>query len=406
MDDANIFSGLKVLDIASFIAGPAATTILSDFGADVIKVEPPGAGDPYRVVGRFPPYPPAASPYAWQLNNRNKRSIALDLKSEPAKAVLVKLVAWADVLMTNFPPRVKASLGLGYETVAAINPRLVYADLTGYGENGPGANKPGFDLTAYWAASGLMDVTRDVGSPPAIPVPGIGDHATASTLYSAIVTGLYRRERTGLGSHVTTSLLAEGMWAASDWVEAALNGAKFGPQHDRRAPPLALANPYRTSDDRWILLLAPQEKDWAGVVQSIGRPELLADARFAGPRERMANAPQLVQVLDEVFATRPLDYWREVLDQGRVIFGVVGTLEEASRDPQALANNIVVPLAEPTDSATHTVSSPVQVAGVQKVTPRRAPEVGEHTREILSDLGFAEPDIHQLEGSGAVRAAA
>ena len=403
--DDNIFSGLKVLDVASFIAGPAAATILSDFGADVIKIEPPGFGDPYRAVTRIPPYPPAKASYTWQLNNRNKRSLALNLKSPAAKEILAKLVAETDVLVTNFPPHVKTSLGLAYDTVSAINPRLIYADLTGYGEKGPDADKPGFDMTAYWGATGLMDVTHDAGSPPTLPIPGIGDHATASTLFSAIVTGLYRRERTGLGSHVTTSLLAEGIWAASDWIEAALNGAKFYPQHDRKVPPNALLNPYCTSDNRWILLLSAQEKDWPGFVQAIGQPQLLEDPRFAETRQRAANAPQLVEVLDALFATQPLNYWRDTLDKGRVIFGVVRTLEETAHDPQALANDIIVPLAEPTAAATHTVNSPMQVVGVQKAQPRRAPDVGEHTRAILSGLGFSEADIHNLEADGVVSAA-
>ncbi|HEL5083864.1 TPA: CoA transferase [Stenotrophomonas maltophilia] len=195
----NIFSGLKVVDLASFIAGPAATTILSDFGADVIKVEPPSTGDPYRFFYQTPPNPISDKNYAWQLTNRNKRSIALDLKNPEAKQVLQKLVAWADVLVTNYPPEVKTRLGLDYDAIASINPRLIYADITGYGAKGPEANKPGFDVTAYWARTGLMQVTHDEDSPPTLPIPGIGDHATASTLYSAIVTGLYRRERTGQG---------------------------------------------------------------------------------------------------------------------------------------------------------------------------------------------------------------
>jgi len=208
--DTSIFSGLKVVDLASFIAGPAATTILSDFGADVIKVEPPGIGDPYRLFYSVAPNPICEHNYAWQLTNRNKRGIALDLKESSAREVLHRLVRWADVLVTNFPPNVKRKLGLDYETLAPLNPRLVYADITGYGAHGPEADKPGFDVTAYWARTGLMQVTHDAGNPPTLPIPGIGDHATASTLYSAIVTGLYRREKTGQGSHVTTSLIAEG----------------------------------------------------------------------------------------------------------------------------------------------------------------------------------------------------
>src|SRR5215831_8609094 len=211
----NVFSGLRVLDLASFIAGPAATTVLSDFGAEVIKVEPPGIGDPYRYLYCTPPNPSVKENYAWQLTNRNKRSLALDLKNPQGREVLERLVRWADVLVTNFPPRVKKGLQLTYEEVAPLNARLIYADITGYGELGPEADKPGFDITAYWARSGLMQFTRDSASAPAIPVPGIGDHATAITLYAAIVTGLFRRERTGKGCNVSTSLIANGAWATA-----------------------------------------------------------------------------------------------------------------------------------------------------------------------------------------------
>ena len=197
MTTDSIFSGLKVVDLASFIAGPAATTVLSDFGANVIKVEPPGIGDPYRYFYRTPPNPTLSANYSWQLTNRNKRSLAVDLKHSDGAAILARLVKWADVFVTNFPPRVKKGLKLTYEEISAFNPRLIYADLTGYGERGPEADKPGFDVTAYWARSGLMEFTRNEGSPPAVPVPGIGDHATALSLYAGIVTGLYRRERTG-----------------------------------------------------------------------------------------------------------------------------------------------------------------------------------------------------------------
>ena len=399
---SNIFSGLRVVDLASYIAGPAATTILSDFGATVVKVEPPGTGDPYRYFSATPPNPVSERNYAWQLTNRNKRSLALDLKSPAAKDVLVRLIRWADVLVTNFPPNVKRKLGLGYETVGPLNPRLIYADITGYGANGPEADKPGFDITAYWARTGLMQVTHDEGSPPTLPIPGIGDHATASTLYSAIVTGLYRREKTGQGSHVSTSLIAEGAWAAAAWIEGALNGAKFYGQHNRKRPPNALLNPYRTADDRWLLLVAAQSKDWPGFVKAMNLPALLSDPRFADPEARAHNAAALVDILDPVFAAQPLAHWKQVLDEGRVIFGVVQIADEIIHDPQMHANRILVPVKDPAIGATHTVNSPVQVAGVDKVTPARAPQLGEHSVDVLRELKFSADEVARLCAGGVV----
>src|SRR5438552_9984994 len=209
----NIFSGLKVVDLASFIAGPAAAVILSDFGADVIKVEPPG-GELWRIANKIPPQPISEDPYQWHLNNRNKRGMAVDLKSPQAAEIVERLVKWADVLIVNTPHAARKRLHLEYEDVVAWNPRLIYADVTGFGEKGPDANLPGFDITAYWARSGLLSMTRDAGAPPTWPVAGSGDNATAVALYAAIATALYRRERTGKGSYVTTSLLASGIWSA------------------------------------------------------------------------------------------------------------------------------------------------------------------------------------------------
>lgn len=401
MNGSYIFSGLKVLDLASYIAGPAATTILADFGADVIKVEPPETGDVYRYFSQTPPNPVSDVNYAWQLTNRNKRSIAINLKAGESREVVERLVRWADVIVVNFPPRVKAALGVTYEMLSPLNPRLIYADITGYGSEGPEADTPGFDVTAYWARSGLMEVTHDAGSPPTLPIPGIGDHATATTLYAAIVTALYVRSTTGKGSHVSTSLIANGIWAAAAWVEGGLNGAHFFPQHDRKNPPNALLNPYQTSDGRWILLVAAQRKDWPSFAKAIGKQDLLDDPRFAD-NKRAENAAALVDILDPVFASRPLADWKDVLTANRVIFGVVQVAHEIINDPQLAANDIVVPLDIPGKPTTRTVSSPIQILGTEKVKPRPAPALSEHAAEILKELGFNDTDIEHLNETGAV----
>src|SRR5215469_8240159 len=241
----NIFSGLKVVDFASFIAGPGAAVILSDFGADVIKVEPP-RGDFWRNGNKVPPQPLSKDPYQWHLNNRNKRGLVLDLKSPDAGKILERLVKWADVLIVNTPHAARKKLKLEYDDIAQWNSRLIYADLTGYGENGPDADLPGFDVTAYWSRSGLLPITRDAGSSPTLPLVGTGDNPTAVGLFAAIVTALYRRDRTGEGSYVTTSLLAEGVWSVSLAIQAALCEAKFSPQHDRKNPANAAQNIYKS----------------------------------------------------------------------------------------------------------------------------------------------------------------
>ncbi len=396
----NVFSGLKVVDLASFIAGPGAAVILSDFGADVVKVEPP-TGDTWRIGYKVPPQPRARDNYPWHLNNRNKRGLALNLKSPRAVEVLERLVKWADVLIVNTPHPARRKLKLAYEDVVQWNPRLVYADVTGYGDNGPDADLPGFDITAYWARSGLLSLTRDAGAPPTLPVSGSGDHATAVGLYSAIVTALYRRERTGKGSYVTTSLLAAGVWACGVSIQAALVDATFFPLHDRLNPPNATFNVYRSADDQWFVLVVTPDH-WPALATGVGRPELLTDARFADAAKLVTNAAQLTGILDGVIAAQPMAHWREVFDTARVTFGVVRAPGEVIGDPQLVANNIVVPLDGASGNLKSTISSPFQVHDVTKVRAQRAPEIGEHNDEVLGDLGFNAQDIASLHASGVV----
>jgi len=399
MTTDNIFSGLKVVDLASFIAGPSAAVILSDFGAEVIKVEPP-SGEMWRIGHKIPPQPQANDPYQWHLANRNKRGMTLDLKSPSAQQVLEKLVKWADVLIVNTPHRARKKLKLEYEDVEQWNPRLIYADVTGFGEKGPDAELPGFDITSYWARSGLLSMTRDAGAPPTWPVAASGDNATAVGLYSAIVTALYRRERTGKGSYVTTSLLAEGIWSASVSIQAALSGAKFYGLHDRKHPANAALNVYQAADGTWFVLLVTPDKVQA-VAKAIGRADLLTDPRFS-PANLVANMPQLTAILDEVFRAQPMAHWYEVFNGVHVTFGAVRDPQEVINDPQLRANDIVVPLEGAGEKLTSTISSPIQVHGVNKVTAKRAPELGEHNAEILQELGFDAKQIDNFLASGVV----
>src|SRR5271169_5287827 len=396
----NIFSGLKVVDLASFIAGPSAAVILSDFGADVIKVEPP-SGDTWRLGHKIPPQPQASDAYPWHLANRNKRGISLDLKSSSAQLVLKRLVEWADVFIVNTPHPARKRLNLEYDDIVKWNPRLIYADLTGFGEKGPDADLPGFDITAYWARSGLLSMTRDAGVPPTWPVAGSGDNATAVGLYSAIVTALYRRERTGKGSYVTTSLLAEGVWSASVSIQAALCEAKFFAPHDRKNPANAALNVYRASDGTWFVLLVTPEK-LAAVANAIGRADLLTDSRFSDPVKLMQNMPELAEILDQIFRTQPMTHWYQVFDGVHVTFGAVRGPQEVIEDPQLRLNDIVVPLEGAGGRLSTTISSPIQVHGITKAPARRAPALGEHNVEVLGQLGFSASEIAALQASGAV----
>jgi crotonobetainyl-CoA:carnitine CoA-transferase CaiB-like acyl-CoA transferase len=399
--DKGIFEGLKVLDCASFIAAPAAATVLSDFGADVIKIEPPGSGDPYRNLPNLPGYPVSEHNFAWLLEARNKKSLALDLSKTEGQAVLHKLAGEADVFITNYPPAVRERLGITYDRLAPLNERLIYASFTGYGEKGEEANKPGFDSSAYWARSGLMDLVRaDTNTTPARSIAGMGDHPCAMALYGAIVTALYKRERTGKGSHVASNLMANGVWAASVLAQAKLCGAKFGERRPRERALNAVTNHYKCKDGRWIILsLLNEDRQFPTLARCLARDDLVADPRFATRADRHAHSVELIGVFDEVFATRTLAEWRKLLDGNGLVFGVVGILDDIPTDQQMLDNEVLVPFENDTML---TINSPIWVDGAKKVQPRKPPGVGAHSDEILRNAGYDEASIARLRASGTV----
>ena len=399
--EKGIFDGLKVLDCASFIAAPAAATVLSDFGANVIKIEPPGAGDPYRNLPNLPGYPHSEHNFAWMLEARNKKSLALDLSKPEGQAVLHRLAAQADVFITNYPPQVRERLGITHAHLAPHNERLIYASFTGYGEKGEEANKPGFDSNAYWARSGLMDLVRaDEHTTPARSIAGMGDHPCAMAFYGAIVTALYKRERTGKGSHVSTNLMANGVWANGVLAQAKLVGAKFGERRPRERALNAVTNHYQCKDGRWLILsLLNEDRQWPTLARCLGREDLVTDARFETKKERHARSLELIKIFDEVFATRDLAEWRKILDGNGLVFGVVGILDDIPNDKQMIENEVLVPFENDTML---TISSPIWVDGSKKVQPRKPPGIGEHSDEILRNAGYDEAAIGKLRASGAV----
>ncbi len=393
-----LFAGLKVIDCASWIAGPAAATILSDFGADVIKIEPPGAGDPWRARGANPD---SQIDHYWQLTARNKRSLALDLKHDAGRAVLHRLATTADVFITNFPLPVRDRLRLAPTDLLSLNPRLIYASFTAYGETGPEAAKTGFDSTAYWARTGLMDAVRaDPETVPARSTPGMGDHPSATGLYAAIVTALYRREKTGRGGLVTSSLLANGLWANACFVHTRLNGEPVPHRPAREHSPNPLANHYRARDGRWfIMALFNEQRQLRPFLATIDREHWADNPRFATVVTRRAHAPEIVALLDEAFAQRDLADWRTRLDAAGVTFGVVATLDDALDDEQMQANGALVAFA---DRDGLTVSSPFQLADAPKVAPRAAPSVGQHSEELLREAGYSPDEIARLRDQQVV----
>lgn len=399
--DAGLFQGLKVIDCGSFIAAPAAATILSDFGADVIKIEPPGAGDPYRNLPKLPGNPTSEHNYGWMLDARNKRSLALDLAKPEAQAVLHRLVGDADVFVTNYPLKVREKLRLSYEALAPLNERLVYASFTGYGERGEEAAKPGFDVTAWWARSGMMEIIRTApGDTPVRPTVGMGDHPSAMSLFAAVVTALYRRERTGRGTCVSSSLLANGLWSNAYLAQAALVGAVTVPRPPREQALNALTTYYRCRDDRWLILtILNEDRYWPVLLTCLDREDLATDARFATREDRHERSVELVGVLDEAFATQDRAHWREVLHSHGIVFDVVASPEDLADDAQLAANDNIVAFE---DGSFRTVDSPFTVGDATKTVPRHGPAVGEHTDEVLREAGFSDSEIASLRDGGAV----
>ena len=365
-----IFDGLKVIDCASFIAGPAAATVMSDFGAEVIKIEPPGMGDPYRR--RAVPNPARPLNPGFLFDSRNKKSIALDLRQEAGRAVLYRLVENADVFITNYPPPVRQRLKITYGDLQHLNERLIYASFTGYGETGPEADKPGFDATAWWARTGLMDLVR-AGEQvtPARSLPGMGDHPSAMGTYGAIVTALYQREKTGKGNYVGSSLLANGLWANACSVQAALCGDDVRPQPPREEALSALRVHYQCRDGRWLLLsIAADEWRWDKFKTCFKAPEL-DDERFATDAARNRHARELVAIFDRLFAEHDLAHWRRTLDEAGLIFGIVGQVDDIRHDEQVLAAGFLRPYVDEPDL--WTIDSPFFLAGQEKAPPRKAP---------------------------------
>ena len=389
-----LFSDLLVIDCASFIAGPAAATVMSDFGARVIKIEPPGIGDSYRNLFRLRGTPDEVD-YFWTLESRNKESLALDLRRPEARAVLLRLIAAADVFITNFPFPARERLGLRAEDLRPLNPRLIYASLTPYGEQGPERDRTGFDATAWWARSGLMDMVRPTPeAEPAPSMPGMGDHPTAMAMYSAILTALYRRQRTGEGAEVSTSLMANGLWANGCQVQAALCGYELMARPPRGARG-ALNEMYRAADDRYFIVSSTNPaRDWPLLAKAVGHGEWLEDPLFATPEARLMNGPDLVSRFDAIFAGAPFEHWAQALSAGDVTFGVVASLYDHLADDQIEANGWF-PEIEGTYGL-RTVDSPFQVAGEVKRAPRIAPGIGEHTRDLLEEFGCSADEIAAL----------
>ena len=404
-----ILSGMRVVEAASMIMVPSVGAALADYGAQVVKIEPL-EGDLNRRGHHIPGMPTHAMDYEYCFlpDNRGKRSLSLDLKAPEAKDIVRRLVEGADVFLTNFRQKALDRLGLGWPELQALNPRLVYAHGTGYGDAGPEADKPGFDSVSYWSRSGMEAALFPLEGWLGSLGYGTGDHPAGMALLSSVLLALFARERSGRGARVACSLLASGAWSNSVMLQARLLEAKF---HERRPREQArnFTSVYYRSADRRIFKMSVVDaaRGWPSICRAIGRADLIDDPRYATLAARTAEGrmAELVHICDGIFATRPMAYWSLALEEADVPHSVVASFDEVVADPQMAANRVFVELDDPGLGRVRTVDTPLQVDDHPKAAPRPAPRLGEHTRAILAEAGLNGEAIDGLVARGIARAA-
>jgi crotonobetainyl-CoA:carnitine CoA-transferase CaiB-like acyl-CoA transferase len=396
--------GIKVLDMGNWIAGPAAATVMSDFGADVIKIEPLGIGDQYRHInGAKGTMHSAKDNYPWILTSRNKRSLAMDIKNPDGYAALLKLVEQADIVVTNFRPALLKKLKVDYGHLSVCNPRLIFGHMTGFGQKGAEANDVAFDRTSWWARSGLMDFMRPSGEPTRTSTVGIGDNAAAMSLFGGVMMALHQRHQTGRGREVHTSLVANGTWSNGLTLQATLAGGALQRLDSTFDTGNAFGVAFCSADDRWFSFWIHDPIEGPSVVSAlIDEPAILQDQRFTTSEAIRENAQALYDIVQNKISQKNFAEWKHGMDELEIRFVLAASQEEVINDPQLLVNGLFPDLENPGGIAQKTIDSPITLCGVNKVKPRMAPELGQHSIEILKEYGLSDDTIAALVEKGIV----
>jgi len=394
-----LLQGIKVVELAQWIAVPAAAAILSDWGADVVKIEDPRGGDALRgYVETRDDYPKMGVNGPFELDNRNKRSVAIDLGHELGREIVYRLVKDADIFLTSFRSKVLDRLHMDYESLSRVNPNLIYAELTGYGEAGPDKDQPGFDRSAYFARSGMQDILREPGASPPCMRPAFGDHVASGFLVAAVLGALWHRQQSGVAQKVSLSLYHCGIWQLGTDIQVSLISGKDIPKATRKTVGNPLTNHYKTKDGRWIALaMPPSDRYWPEFCKAVGREDLELDSRYRNHQLRAENSASLVSLLDEIFATKTYAEWKEALEQHGNVFGLVQTTSEVAADPQAWANGMFTSIEHPAAGKIELITAPGRFSKTPSGPRRAAPELGQHTEEVLLEIGYSWDDIVRLK---------
>lgn len=391
--------GFRVIELATFIAAPSAAGLLADWGADVIKVEGP-AGDPARInAGLLSDEGPNP---VFEFDNRGKRGICLDITQPDGRSALLNLIAHADAFVTNLRPGALERAGLTWEIMREINPRLIYASVTGFGLEGADANRPGFDIAAFWSRAGVANLMIPKGQEPFPLRTGLGDHSCGLATALGIMTAAYERERTGVGRLVETSLLRSGVYAVGGDLAIHLRYGRVASTRGRRDSPVPMINFFQSRDGRWVCLMPRTYGDWPKIATAAGRPELADDPRFATLLLQKENAEALVTALDEGFGKQDFAEMSENLTRADLVWSPVQTPAEVVADPQAAAAGCFVDTPDGLGGHVRQPASPVRFHGAEAPPRNRAPVLGEHTAEVLAEFGIDPPQLQQAEPKGAV----
>ncbi len=398
--------GIKGIEVGGVAAMPLAGMLLASWGAEIIHVEPPGRGDLQRYLianrlshgGQEPRYN-----YLWEHVDRNKKGMTLDIGTPEGQKILHQLLASADIFLNNLRPYELEKFNLKHETLSKINPGIISANLTGYGQRGPMKNIGGYDSVAFWARSGVMTLSREGDAPPPVSRPAYGDSTTSISLLAGILAALYIRERTGEGQEVAVSLYNTGLWSMGFDLSACLATGGDAAPVERGNVINPIRNHYPTKDNRWIMLgMTNAQTYWPAFCRTIGRPELENDPKFATYEARAKNGPELVAIIERVFRSKTYEEWTAVLKETKLIWAPVLTPLEATRDEQALANDMFIDCHHPDCGSMRLLNNPIKLSKTAAEFKTKAPDLGEHTREVLQGLGYTEEAIEHLQKAGVI----